>query len=140
MLAAGHSGDLISPRINLTLATNIIPLSVIFFSNYWLYDKKTTLSVSFSSDDGVSWGVPAVYGIVITHTSMEKLETVNLPENSTQGVTDLTQCRIKFTFTGSFYYAMIDDISILKLALVNNSSTWWRIPGNLNEVQLLLLI
>ena len=107
---AAHQGELISPRIDLTGNTNV-PLAVKFFSFYRNF-KISELSVSFSSDDGVTWGNAIDYTALQADLTEGFINAV-LPSNSTQGVSNLTQCRIKFTFSGQYYFAIIDDITIV---------------------------
>ena len=107
---SSHKGELISPRIDLTGNTDV-PLSVKFFSFYRNFEINE-LSVSFSTDDGTTWGNSIDYRTLQTELTQGFI-TLDLPFNSTQGVTNLTQCRIKFTFDGSYYFAIIDDITIL---------------------------
>jgi len=107
---SAHQGELISPRIDLTGNTNV-PLAVKFFSFYRNF-QISELSVSFSSDDGVTWGNAIDYTALQADLTEGFINAV-LPSNSTQGVSNLTQCRIKFTFSGQYYFAIIDDITIL---------------------------
>ena len=109
---APHKGELISPRINLTGNTDV-PLAVKFYSYFRNFNIRE-LSVSFSSDDGATWGNPIDYinGVISESYSNQGFVTTTLPSNSTQGVSDLTKCRIKFTFDGEYYFAIIDDVTI----------------------------
>ncbi|WP_441344394.1 immunoglobulin domain-containing protein, partial [Psychroflexus sp. MES1-P1E] len=107
---AAHHGELISPRIDLTGNTDV-PLAVKFYSFYRDF-QISELSVSFSSDDGVTWGNAIDYTALQADLTEGFINAV-LPSNSTQGIPNLTQCRIKFTFSGDYYFAIIDDISII---------------------------
>ncbi|MCO6162529.1 T9SS type A sorting domain-containing protein [Flavobacterium sp. NRK F7] len=117
-----HKGELISPRIDLTGNTDI-PLAVKFYSLYRSF-QITKLSISFSSDDGVTWGNSVDYRSLQPDLT-EGFITVDLPSTSTENVTNLTQCRIKFTFEGDYYFAIVDDITILvSTSLSTNSSNY----------------
>ncbi|BDS14535.1 T9SS type A sorting domain-containing protein [Aureispira anguillae] len=105
---AGHRGELISPRIDLSGYTDSA-LVVQFFSEFRDHDI-TELSVSMSTDDGLTWSTPSDYQI-LQGSSDPKLIRVLL-SNVTAGVANLSQSRVRFTFEGNYYYAMIDDVTI----------------------------
>ena len=107
---ATHKGELISPRIDLTGSINI-PLAVKFYSYYRNF-QMNELSVSFSVDDGSTWGTAIDYKSLQSGMTAGFLTAV-LPANSTQGVSNLTECRIKFTFDGEYYFAIVDDVTII---------------------------
>lgn len=105
---APHRGELISPRIDLSGNSNT-PLVIQFFSEYREFDI-TELSVSMSTDDGVTWSSPVDYR---AYQSSSSPGMIRVPMHSiTNSVTNLTQCRIRFTFDGNYYYAMIDDVTL----------------------------
>jgi hypothetical protein len=107
---AQHRGDLISPRIDLTGYTDSA-LVVKFFSQYIGNGSYTNeLSVSISTDDGATWNTPFDYR-AIQAEDVAGFISIPMP-NVTAGVTNLTQCRIRFIFDTYYYYASIDDISI----------------------------
>lgn len=102
-----HRGELISPRIDLTGYTNT-PLVVQFYSQYREYDLNQ-LSVGISTDDGVTWDDVDYRAL---QSGSTPAFTRVLFNSATNGVTNLTQCRLRFVFDGDYYYAMLDDISI----------------------------
>lgn len=107
---AQHRGDLISPRIDLTGYTDSA-LVVKFFSQYISNGTYTNeLSVSISTDDGATWNTPFDYRI-LQEEDVAGFISVPMP-NVTAGVSNLTQCRIRFVFDTYYYYASIDDVSI----------------------------
>ncbi|NJM79409.1 MAG: T9SS type A sorting domain-containing protein [Flavobacterium sp.] len=106
-----HKGELISPRIDLSGYTDT-PLAVKFYSHFRNF-QTSVLGVSFSSDDGATWRTPVDYRSLTSGTPTQEFVTVLLPASSTQGVANLSQCRIKFIFDGDYYFAIIDDVTVL---------------------------
>lgn len=102
-----HVGDLVSPRIDLTGYTDSA-LVVSFFSFYRQY-SIFNLTVSFSTDDGATWTTKD-YRQYTNNQTEEMLDVVF--SDVTDGVVNLTQCRIKFSFDGDYYFAIVDDVSI----------------------------
>lgn len=105
---SAHRGELISPRIDLTGYANT-PLVVQFFSEYRDYDVAE-LSVSMSVDDGLTWSTPFDYR-ALQAANTSSMVRVMMPD-VTNGVANLSQCRIRFVFDKEYYYAMIDDVTI----------------------------
>lgn len=107
-----HTGELISPRIDLTGYTNT-PLVVKFYSYYRRFSINT-YTVSLSTDDGATWAASAnIQALQPVAVNADVEGMVNaLFTSVTNGVANLTQCRLKFTFDGDYYYALVDDISI----------------------------
>jgi hypothetical protein len=103
---SAHKGELISPRIDLTGYTDI-PLTVNFFSFFRKF-RTDELSVSLSTDDGSTWTTNDYLNN--SDLTEEFINTIFL--NTTAGVSNLSQCRIKFTFDGDYYFAIVDDVSI----------------------------
>ncbi|WMX16118.1 MULTISPECIES: T9SS type A sorting domain-containing protein [unclassified Aureispira] len=107
---AKHRGELISPRIDLTGYTDSA-LVVKFFSQYVANGVNTDeLSVSMSTDDGTTWSTPFDYRI-LQEEDVAGFVSVPMP-TVTAGVTNLTECRIRFVFDTYYFFASIDDISI----------------------------
>lgn len=106
-----HIGDLISPRIDLTGYTDKA-LAVNFYGYYRNY-QITELSVSMSVDDGATWTNFDYQTLLLSQA--EDYVTV-LFASITSGVSNLTQCRIKFRFNGNYYFAMVDDVNITEAA------------------------
>jgi len=102
-----QKGELISPRIDLTGYTDqaVMVEFFSFFRNFQINE----LSVSLSTDDGTTWTTQDFRSL----TADETEETVRVIfANATAGVNNLTQCRIKFTFDGYYYFAIVDDVNI----------------------------
>jgi hypothetical protein len=118
---SAHVGHLISPRMDLTGNTDT-PISVRFYSYYRRFNL-TELSISFSTDDGTTWGTAVPFqNIPAVNTNISGYETLNLPANATAGISNLTQCRLRFVFNGDYYYSMVDDVTIGTTATLSNSS------------------
>jgi hypothetical protein len=114
-----HKGELISPRIDLTGYTNSY-IDVSFYSYYRDFNINE-LSVSFSTDDGTTWGTAIDYR-TLQADLIEGMITVQLPNSTLTGVSNLTQCRIKFTFDGDYYFAIIDDITLSKRSALTDQT------------------
>lgn len=105
-----HRGELVSPLLDLSGYTNV-PIAVRFYSYYRSF-QIDELSVAFSNDNGSTWGEPIDYRSFQANLAQGFI-TVVLPSAATEAVPDLSQCRLKFTFEGNYYFAMIDDVTIL---------------------------
>jgi len=106
-----HRGELISPRIDLT-GYKDSALVVQFYSAYRPFNI-TELSVSMSIDDGVTWTTVDWRNLQPVANNSSTEGWVNVPFYTlTAGALSLTDCRIKFSFEGDYYYSIIDDISI----------------------------
>lgn len=103
-----HRGALISPRIDLTGYTDAALLVNLY--SYYREFAIQELSVSMSTDDGATWSSPVDYRQFIG-SNLQGF--VDVPFNSiTAGIANLSQSRVKLTFSGDFYFAMVDDLSI----------------------------
>lgn len=103
-----HRGELISPRIDLTGYTDSA-LTIQFFAQYRDF-QQTELSISISVDDGQTWAGSSDFRSAVPDNTPGFARV--LLANVTAGVPNLTQCRMRFTFDGDYYYAMVDDITI----------------------------
>lgn len=103
-----HKGELISPRIDLTGYTDS-SLMVKFFSFYRDFDIDE-LSLSMSVDDGATWSTSIDYRSLQDELNSQFVRAY-FP-NLTTGVGNLSSCRLKFTFEGAYYFAILDDVSI----------------------------
>lgn len=102
-----HKGELISPPIDLTGYTNQA-LIVKFFTFYRSF-QISNLGVSLSVDGGITYSHANILNNSINFT--EQTVSILFPTITT-GVSNLTNCRLKFTFEGDYYFAFIDDVSI----------------------------
>jgi hypothetical protein len=105
---AAHRGELISPRIDLTGYTDS-SLTIQFYTLYRDF-RQTELSISVSTDDGQNWTATNDFRSSVAN-SEEGFARI-LFNDVTAGVANLTQCRIRFTFDGNYYFALVDDITI----------------------------
>jgi hypothetical protein len=103
-----HKGELISPRIDLSGYTDS-SLMVQFFSSYRAFEIDE-LSLSMSLDDGQTWTTAIDYRALQDESNQSFVRTY-FP-NFTAGTSNLSNCRLKFTFEGEYYFAIIDDVSI----------------------------
>lgn len=107
-----QKGELISPRMDLTGATD--SALIVEFYSYYRHFSVTEYSLSISVDDGVTWS-PAfdIKSLQFSPTNNPIGGTLRiLFPNVTAGVSNLTQCRLKFTFDGRYYFTMLDDVSV----------------------------
>lgn len=102
-----HRGELISPRIDLTGYANTAIIAEFF--TYYRDFNGSNMTVGLSIDDGVTW------------TDLDfKSSVANLTQGNarilfpsvTAGATNLTQCRLRFTFDGDYYFLIVDDVSL----------------------------
>ncbi|CAA6825035.1 MAG: Unknown protein [uncultured Aureispira sp.] len=109
---SGHKGELISPVIDLSTAAD--SAIVVSFYSYYRPFQLAELSLSISTDDGTTWGTPTSLQTLqptAVNAAVEGMVRAIFPTVTT-GVANLTQCRLKFTFDGEYYYSIIDDIVI----------------------------
>jgi hypothetical protein len=103
-----HKGELISPSFDLTGYTDSA-LSLNFYCQYRNFNF-TDYSASISVDGGATWTTKSILAVNPPQRTTTAVELV-FP-SVTAGVTNLSNCKIKFTFDGDYYYAMIDDVSL----------------------------
>ena len=111
---APHHGELQSPVINLTGITSADNIEVKLFAYYRLFDVQD-LSLGFSSDGGSTW---KDYSLKVLGGETNKVYgqdyiTIKL-KDATKGVADFSNCKLRFVFNGDSYFAMFDNVSILK--------------------------
>lgn len=109
---ATHRGELISPRIDLTGATD--SAIVVEFYSYYRPFQLTELSLAISTDDGTTWSTPVSVSALqptAVNAATQGIVRAMFP-SVTAGVANLSQCRLKYTFDGEYYYSILDDIVI----------------------------
>ena len=107
----GHEGWLVSPRMDLTGYTDSV-FTVKFFCK-WRAFNVPTFSVSMSTDDGTTWEERSIRAELpsLDGAANEGWVKVIFP-NTGMGVANMTQCRVRFKFSGYYYYAMVDDVTV----------------------------
>ncbi len=110
-----YTSELISPRIDLSGVTSAVSISffqVVRFLNP-SSDGPTGLrtSISYSTDDGVTWSDPlnVNQGVAVNSPPLQAQRIFNLP-----GIQGSANVRIKFIWSADFYYWAIDDIQLLE--------------------------
>lgn len=104
---SAHRGELISPRIDLTGNANTALIAE-FFTFYRDFNNSG-MSVGISVDDGATWvdqNLKSSVGDLTQGTARILFSTV------TNGVANLSQCRLRFTFDGDYYFLIVDDVNI----------------------------
>lgn len=105
-----HRGELHSPIIDLTGYTNS-SLNAKMYLNYRNF-QITEISIGFSSDGGNSWTDFSIsQGVVTNQTFNSAYITVPLV-NVTNGISNLTSCKLRLNFDGDYYFIMVDDLSL----------------------------
>lgn len=113
-ISAPQIAILESPIIDLTGHTDST-LAVQFYLSYLELDIAE-LSVGFSTDGGTNYtdvDVRPLSGGMNIQAWYNDWLTVSFP-NALSGVTNLSNCRLRFTFNGYYYYAAVDDISLIE--------------------------
>lgn len=107
---APHSGVLISPLIDLSGYTDS---ALVLKTNVHWRNFSSTVTVSMSVDNGFSWVDVDLADILPTDVNTSSEGRISVPfYTATANATNLTQCRIRFTFSGEYYVVMFDDLSI----------------------------
>lgn len=104
----GFSAYLISPQIDLTGFAGE-PISVKFYAMKDGGWNDTRLS--FSADDGATWSTALDWTYELP-TGTDGWIDLDFPGSLTLGITDLTQCRLRFLSTGIPQFTLIDDLTL----------------------------
>lgn len=115
-----HKGYLYSPIFDLTGNTDVVILARMFlqYRNFSI----TELSVGFSSDGGATWSDFDIQQGAGTNVFFDT-DQITVPlTNVTAGVSNLTNCQMRLTFDGDYYFAMIDDISLITCSTTSSIS------------------
>lgn len=102
-----HRGELVSPPIDLS-AFDGATLSARLYTWYRNF-QIDELSVSVSVDGGATWGTPANLRNAIASLT-KGYATVSL--GSYPASTDLSNVRMRVVFSGDYYFAMVDDVTL----------------------------
>ncbi|TXK71954.1 T9SS type A sorting domain-containing protein [Mesonia sp. K4-1] len=115
-----HSGRLISPSFDLSGFNG----EQLYIDLYLFYRdfQISELSVGYSNDGGVTWtDVSILQGTsngTIFNTTKLTYELTGLTN-----VSDLTNCKLRLTFDGDYYFAIVDDVTIRTAEYEDLSST-----------------
>lgn len=116
--------ELISPSIDLTGYSDT-SIAVSMFLKY-SSDSLNALSLSLSTDGGVTW--PNAVDLTVNHANNHEGVSSAHFATALQGIWNLSDCRLKFTFDGSYNYVMVDDLNLY------GSHNWGGIPPMEYEV------
>lgn len=110
---APHNSTLVSPTIDLTGYADSI-LAVKFYVSY-LEFQVTELSVGFSVDGGANYtdiDYRALTGGSGVRAWYNNETTVIFP-GILDGVSNLSDCKLRFTFNGDYYFVAVDDVTLM---------------------------
>ncbi|MEW5848956.1 MAG: hypothetical protein AB2A00_09080 [Myxococcota bacterium] len=106
-----QSAVLVSPSFDLTGQQG----ATIFFARLQLFYRNfdiTELSLGFSTDGGGTWDDFSLLQGVGTNQPFGTASIDVMLPGVLDGVTDLTNCQLRLTFVGDYYFAMVDDIAL----------------------------
>lgn len=107
---SAHRGELVSPIIDLTGYTDSV-MAVRFFCK-WRNFQASHL-VSLSTDGGNTWtDVVSSDLLPASANAIEEGWITAIFPTATMGVSNLSQCRIRFVFDGDYYFEIVDDVSV----------------------------
>lgn len=127
-----HTGELISPRMDMTGRSGMVVQLNQLYRNF-----RSTTSVSYSSDDGVTWSAPININPEITVNTATTDPTDKTNTDATVKRVKLTgsvgsaNFRIKFTFDGEYYFWILDDVRIINVDYDLQLTSWYSIPHSL---------
>ncbi|MDZ7877637.1 MAG: T9SS type A sorting domain-containing protein [Saprospiraceae bacterium] len=126
-----HSGELVSPKMDLTGKSGF----VVQFNQLYRNFQSQTL-VSYSKDDGATWSAPidmnSDIGVnTVTPDPADKTQTnVTIKRVKLAGSVGSATFRIKFTFTGNYYFMIMDDVKIIDVPYDLQMTTFYAVPHN----------
>ncbi|MBL7815480.1 MAG: T9SS type A sorting domain-containing protein [Saprospiraceae bacterium] len=128
-----HKGELISPVMDATGATDI----VVQFHQYYRQFQSATY-IQYSVDSGATWSSNFTLNSTIAVNSSTLNPVVPTNTDSTLmrvtlfGSTGTNKFMIKFVFDGDFYFWCVDDVKVLDWKLYDmQMSTFYALPPNL---------
>ena len=113
---APHSGELISPILDLSNASEV---SLRF--NQYYKNRNSATSVAFSTDGGTTWSDPIRVNEDVGSedaTNRRSIQTIYLP-----GLGGSDMARVKFIFDGSLHFWIVDDVKIIEAELYSSRLT-----------------
>jgi len=121
---APHSGDLISPTIDLTGQNDVTLVFSQLFRNFRSNRPRLTgvasasTAIMFSRDNGATWSDP----IAITVNELVKSNQLSSTYSPTvvtrvqlPGAGNTKNFKVKFSFDGNYYFWVIDDVAIVPM-------------------------
>jgi Secretion system C-terminal sorting domain len=127
-----HSGEMISPKMDLTGRRDV----VVQFNQLYRNFQANTL-VSYSTNDGATWSAPfdANDDILVntaTADPADKTQTdATLKYVKLVGSVGSANFRIKLTFTGNYYFWIVDDVKIINVDYDVQMTSFYAIPPSL---------
>ncbi len=119
-----HTGELISPTIDLSMSGHVTLKFNQYYRNY-----VSTCAVAFSKDDGMTWSDPIIFNDdLATNASTDPGDVKRIPLTTANTST----FKIKFIFDGDYYFWLVDDVEIIT-SLDNDmqvNSNWYAIAPN----------
>jgi hypothetical protein len=105
-----HIGQLISPPMDLTGYTD--SALVLKVNTIWR-QFQSNCTVGMSVDNGATWTDVNISSVLPTNVNASSTGRISVPfYNITNGIANLTQCRVRFGFDGEYYVWVLDDVSI----------------------------
>ena len=115
---SGHHSELWSPIMDLTGYTD--STIVVRFHTHYRNFRVLDFLVGFSSDGGQTWTdteMRTITGVFAVNQSFQGRVDALF---SLQGVTDPSNCRLRFVFRGDYYYWMVDDVRVFGTGAVKD--------------------
>jgi hypothetical protein len=126
-----HSGEMVSPKMDLTGKSGFVVQLNQLYRNF----QSQTL-VSYSKDDGATWSSPIDINSDIgvntaTVDPTDKTQTdATIKRVKLVGSVGSAAFRIKFTFTGNYYFWILDDVKIIDVPYDLQMTSFYSIPHN----------
>jgi hypothetical protein len=132
-ITSPHSGELVSPRMNMAGKSNFVVQINQLYRNY-----AAKALLSYSNDDGTTWSTPININSTIaqnaaTYDPFNKANTDStLKKIALIGSIGSANFRIKFTFDGDYYFWIVDDVKLLQGADIYDMqmTNFYAIPSS----------
>ncbi|MFZ4545333.1 MAG: T9SS type A sorting domain-containing protein, partial [Saprospiraceae bacterium] len=121
---APHSGDLISPTIDVTGYNNLTVVFSQYFRNFRSNRPNVaglataSTAIMYSRDNGATWSDPVAIG-VNELVKTNQLNTTYSPTVVTRvqlpGAGNTKNFKFKFSFDGNYYFWVVDDVAIVPM-------------------------
>jgi Secretion system C-terminal sorting domain len=116
-VTAPHSGELVSPAINLSKEKDVV---IEFYQSYRVFRGEvfnqnqrnlTATILSYSRDGGKNWRDTIVLNEDVPTNGISDKPFQRVPLKGVGGVSDF---RFKFVWSGNYYYWIIDDVRVAR--------------------------